>query len=216
MPERRMVKRRCLKWARVVTKYMQIQTRTAEGPVVRRVPAEWGMRCLKWGRVLAQPPKRSGTREPVEIEPPPYKGLDPGRKLPKTKLVYRGEPFEGVSCGRGGKLTSAKRRALPSSAFGLPGPRKYPMPDVSHARNAKARASMQYRRGALSPQQYKKIVRKANRIIAACGGGTRRPLKRGYPKKMVKRGMITRRCIRFGKNRLGRRTCRKYRNVRVR
>jgi hypothetical protein len=33
-----------------------------------------------------------------------------------------------------------KREALPQSEFGLPGERKYPMPDASHATNAKARA----------------------------------------------------------------------------
>ena len=37
---------------------------------------------------------------------------------------------------------SAKRRgSLPKSSFGMPGSRKYPMPDKSHAANAKARAA---------------------------------------------------------------------------
>ncbi len=39
------------------------------------------------------------------------------------------------------KLTTAKKKAEPKSDFGLPGERKYPMPDATHARNAKARAS---------------------------------------------------------------------------
>jgi hypothetical protein len=39
------------------------------------------------------------------------------------------------------KLTTAKKKAEPNKEFGLPEQRKYPMPDASHARNAKARAS---------------------------------------------------------------------------
>ncbi len=38
------------------------------------------------------------------------------------------------------KLSTAARKALPSSAFALPGGR-YPIPDASHARNALARAA---------------------------------------------------------------------------
>lgn len=36
------------------------------------------------------------------------------------------------------RLTAAERNALPDEAFGLPSERKYPMPDKSHARDAKA------------------------------------------------------------------------------
>lgn len=43
------------------------------------------------------------------------------------------------------KLTAAKRRAVPTSEFGVPskapGPGSYPMPDRSHAIDAEARAS---------------------------------------------------------------------------
>lgn len=38
------------------------------------------------------------------------------------------------------KLTSSKRNALKSGSFALPG-RRYPIEDVSHARNALARVS---------------------------------------------------------------------------
>lgn len=38
------------------------------------------------------------------------------------------------------KLTAARRKALPNSAFAGPG-RSYPIQDASHARNALARAS---------------------------------------------------------------------------
>ena len=47
-------------------------------------------------------------------------------------------------------LTEKKRDKLPDSKFGLPDEHKYPMPDKSHARNAKARASQQEKKGNLS------------------------------------------------------------------
>jgi hypothetical protein len=62
-------------------------------------------------------------------------------------------------------LKAAKRNALPSSTFGLPGSRKYPMPDRSHAANAKARATQQVARGNLSASSASKIRAKANRIL---------------------------------------------------
>lgn len=45
------------------------------------------------------------------------------------------------------KLTAAKKNAEPKKEFGLPEQRKYPMPDRSHARNAKARASQMEHQG---------------------------------------------------------------------
>lgn len=63
------------------------------------------------------------------------------------------------------KLKTAARNKLKSSAFGLPGERKYPMPDASHAANAKARATQQVKKGNLSPASKAKIDAKANRIL---------------------------------------------------
>jgi hypothetical protein len=63
-------------------------------------------------------------------------------------------------------LTTKKRRSLRDAVFGLPEQRKYPMPDKSHAANAKARATQQYKRGSLSSAQRSKIIAKANRILA--------------------------------------------------
>lgn len=57
------------------------------------------------------------------------------------------------------------RNKLPKSEFGLPGQRKYPMPDKAHAANAKARATQMVKRGKLSPSSKAKIDAKANRII---------------------------------------------------
>lgn len=59
-------------------------------------------------------------------------------------------------------MKAAKRNSLPSSDFGLPGERKYPMPDRSHAANAKARAAQQVKAGNITPAQKAKIDRKAN------------------------------------------------------
>ncbi len=65
----------------------------------------------------------------------------------------------------GGKMSSKKRNSLPSSSFGLPGERKYPMNDRSHAANAKARAAQQVKAGNLSESSKEKIDAKANRIL---------------------------------------------------
>lgn len=62
-------------------------------------------------------------------------------------------------------LTGKARSALRSSSFGMPGQRKYPMPDRSHAANAKARATQQLNRGNLSPAQHKAIFAKANSML---------------------------------------------------
>jgi hypothetical protein len=63
------------------------------------------------------------------------------------------------------KLTAASRRRIPSSQFGEPGKRKYPMPDRSHAANAKARATQQVKAGRLSSSEAAKIRAKANRVL---------------------------------------------------
>ncbi len=63
------------------------------------------------------------------------------------------------------KLSPGKRESLPSSNFGLPGERKYPMPDESHARNAKARAAQQEKEGSITSAQKKTIDRKADRML---------------------------------------------------
>jgi hypothetical protein len=63
------------------------------------------------------------------------------------------------------ELSTKKRNAEPKSEFGLPDERKYPMPDKSHARNAKARASQQEKKGNLTAAEKKKIDRKADKIL---------------------------------------------------
>lgn len=62
-------------------------------------------------------------------------------------------------------LTSKARNALNDKTFGLPGQRKYPMPDRSHAANAKARASQQVKKGNLSKAKAALIDAKADRVL---------------------------------------------------
>jgi hypothetical protein len=62
-------------------------------------------------------------------------------------------------------LTSKARKKIPTTKFGLPSQRKYPMPDKSHAVNAKASATQQVKAGNLSPSSKVKIDNKANRVI---------------------------------------------------
>lgn len=63
------------------------------------------------------------------------------------------------------KLTTKKRNNLKSTTFGLPKERKYPMPDKSHAANAKARATQMVQKGKLSKSDKQKIDQKANKIL---------------------------------------------------
>lgn len=62
-------------------------------------------------------------------------------------------------------LKAAKRNKMKKSTFGLPGERKYPMPDKAHAANAKARATQMEKKGKLSPSAKAKIDAKANKVL---------------------------------------------------
>jgi hypothetical protein len=63
------------------------------------------------------------------------------------------------------KLDAAKRKKIPKKEFGLPGEKKYPMPDKSHAANAKARATQMEKKGKLSAASKSKIDAKANKVL---------------------------------------------------
>lgn len=63
------------------------------------------------------------------------------------------------------KLTTKARKSLPKSEFGEPGKRAYPMPDKSHAANAKARASQAVNSGRMSKSTEAKIDAKANKKL---------------------------------------------------
>ena len=64
------------------------------------------------------------------------------------------------------KLTTKARKAIPKSEFGMPGEKKYPMPDRAHAANAKARATQMVAKGQLSEGSAAKIKAKANKELA--------------------------------------------------
>jgi hypothetical protein len=63
------------------------------------------------------------------------------------------------------KLTTAARKALPTSDFALPGKRKFPVEDKAHAEDAKSRATQGVKRGSLTPAQASKIRAKADRML---------------------------------------------------
>jgi len=58
------------------------------------------------------------------------------------------------------RLTAATRKAIPTSQFGLPSQRAYPMPDKTHAAVAKSYAARY-----ATPSQKAQIDAKANRIL---------------------------------------------------
>lgn len=67
-----------------------------------------------------------------------------------------------------GTLATRDRKALPASVFAGPG-RAFPVPDKSHAANAKARATQQVAAGNLAESEAAKIRAKANRVLGKSG-----------------------------------------------
>lgn len=82
-------------------------------------------------------------------------------------MVVQGGLCEAADLGGDmmAKLSTGKRNQLPRSDFGIPGERKYPMPDANHARNAKARASEAAHTGRISAATREKIDAKANKKL---------------------------------------------------
>jgi hypothetical protein len=62
------------------------------------------------------------------------------------------------------KLTTKARKKIPTNKFAGPD-RSYPVPDRSHAANAKARASQAVNAGRMSKAEEEKIDTKANRVL---------------------------------------------------
>jgi hypothetical protein len=98
----------------------------------------------------------------------------PSARLAKSSIAVIGDASHHLGTARAwifetrlrmAKLTESKKKAEPSKEFGLPEQRKYPMPDASHARNAKARASQMEHQGKLSASDKKKIDAKANEVM---------------------------------------------------
>lgn len=66
------------------------------------------------------------------------------------------------------KLSTGARKKMPASSFAGPN-RSYPVPDKSHAANAKARASQAVKAGRMSKGQESRIDAKANRVLGKSG-----------------------------------------------
>lgn len=94
-----------------------------------------------------------------------------GLRKPRTSQL---EATNGDEPGfaKGGHIDAATRKGLPKSDFGLPGERKYPIPDKAHAANAKARATQQVDKGNLSPSAKARIDAKANAVLGKARGGS--------------------------------------------
>lgn len=72
------------------------------------------------------------------------------------------------------KLKAAARNALPASKFALPASRSFPIPDASHAANAKARATQAVNAGRMSKGTQAKIDTKANHVMGKSTGATKK------------------------------------------
>lgn len=117
------------------------------------------------------------------------------------------------------KLTTRRRKSLKSSVFGLPKERKYPMPDRSHAANAKARAAQQVKKGNLNEAEKRRIDAKADRILygrnedmKGQGRKDKEDERRGM-RKEARRKRRDRRDEREGMERKGRRRDRRSDNI---
>ena len=67
------------------------------------------------------------------------------------------------------KLKAKERNALPASAFGIPGERRFPEEDKPHAAAAKSRASHAVKTGSITPGQKAHIDAKADRVLGGSG-----------------------------------------------
>ena len=67
------------------------------------------------------------------------------------------------------RLSAAQRRNLKPGQFAGPN-RSYPVPDKSHAANAKARAKQALDAGRITKAQYDAIVAKANAVLGKGNG----------------------------------------------
>jgi hypothetical protein len=70
-----------------------------------------------------------------------------------------------VGTGKDADLSTERRNSLSKKTFGLPGSRKYPMPDRDHAASAKSYASKEEAAGKLSKGAEQRIDAKANKIL---------------------------------------------------
>jgi hypothetical protein len=66
-------------------------------------------------------------------------------------------------------IRAARRRKLKPSQFGLPSKRKYPLDTRGRAKNAKGRATQQWKKGRISKSTRDRIHARANRRLRRKG-----------------------------------------------
>lgn len=88
------------------------------------------------------------------------------------------------------KLTTSERNDLPAGQFAGPD-RSYPIPDRSHAVDAKARASQAVNAGRMSPGQEASIDRKADAKIGGGSGPRQHSLSMASATHLHKAGYIS-------------------------
>lgn len=76
------------------------------------------------------------------------------------------------------KLSTEERKKMPKGEFAGPD-RSYPVPDKSHAANAKARASQAVNAGRMSKATEAKIDAKANKVLGKKGDKMRSTTRNG-------------------------------------
>jgi len=63
------------------------------------------------------------------------------------------------------KLSTRAKTSIPKSQFALPEQKKFPIPDASHAANAKARATQGVDNGTLSKADAARVRKKAKKVL---------------------------------------------------
>lgn len=77
----------------------------------------------------------------------------------------------------GPKMSAKRRKKLPSSKFGLPKQKKFPLDTRGRAANAKARATQGVKAGTLSPSAAAQVKARANKVLKSSKPKKRRKKK---------------------------------------
>jgi hypothetical protein len=166
------------------------EERLLRGVIHHKGRRSWSNNPLHYPTPLARKVARRISRG-TGTKPGIWDDVDAVLRHGESNPAYCENPWE-ASCvplrPRGRRMTTRERHALPDEAFGWvhwdrakrggqrrPGRsgswhkrRDYPMDDVVHARNAKARASKAYNMGRISKLVRDQIFRKADAIIRRC------------------------------------------------
>jgi hypothetical protein len=106
--------------------------------------------------------------EPPEAIQAGFSFLRNGRSFISTLLVLNRAglgAFSNLKERKMAKLSESDRDKLPASKFAEPDKKAYPIEDLAHAKNAKARASQAVKAGRMSKTEGNKIDKKADTVI---------------------------------------------------